>query len=109
MKKYLFILMALVIVLGSALVFTQAKAAQQAPAPNLVVYPPISDLNSKTTIAILGSGFTPHNEYNIMFHDGFGSIGALEETVVADERGNFIAGWALGRYTRGGILWDGST
>jgi hypothetical protein len=110
MRKYLLILMALVIMVGSVIVYAEAKAdATPASSPDLTVYPPIANLNKSTTVAILGAGFEPNTEMNILFYDGFGSIGALSDTVVSDDRGNFIVGWNLGRYTRRGILWQGVT
>ncbi len=105
MRKYLLILMVLVIAVGSVIVYNEAKAEPtSSPAPNLVVYPPVASLHKATTLSIMGSGFEPNMEMNILFYDGFGSIGALSNTVVSDDNGNFITGWTLGRYIRRGIL-----
>ncbi|MBI4331778.1 MAG: hypothetical protein HY673_10905 [Chloroflexi bacterium] len=111
MRKYLLLAsLAVVVIAGSLIVFQQVKA-QQAPtsAPTLVVTPAYGPLAKNTNLVILGTGYKPAQELNILFYDGFGSIGALEETVKADDKGNFVSSWTLGDYSRGGILVEGVT
>ncbi len=110
MRKYILVIaLAVAVLAGSVLVLHQVKAQTQSSVPTLVVSPAVSPLSKTANLIILGSGYKPNADVNILFYDGFGSIGALEEPVKTDDRGNFATSWMLGDYSRGGILPDGVT
>ncbi len=111
MRKYvLFIALAVVAIAGSTFVLQQVKAQQSSSSgPTLVVSPAAVPLAKTSNLVILGSGYKPGQELNILFNDGFGSIGALEDMVKADDKGNFVTSWTLGNYSRAGILPQGVT
>ena len=81
------------------------KGAQEglaAPGPTVVVATPMVKMDKKAKITIVGTGFTPGQEVNLLITtmDGLQSeIGhALKPTPVANKVGAWATTWSCGRY-----------
>lgn len=109
MRKYLLVVaLAMVVLAGSVLVLHQGKAETSSAAPTLVVSPSVSPLTKNANLVLMGSGYQAKTDINILFYDAFGSIGALENTVKTDDKGNFAMAWNTTDYIRGTVP-DGVT
>jgi hypothetical protein len=109
MKKLILVAVVLAVLATSFFAYSQVKAQPtSSPAPSIVVSPLVNAIDRKGSVVIMGSGFKAKQEVNILFYDAFGSIGALEEPVKADDHGNWVMLWALSDYARG-VLPDGPT
>ena len=109
MRKWFLVLMALVLLAGSATVISRVKAEAPAnPSPNLTVSPAVNAWDKNGRVVVMGANFQPKQELSILFYDAFGSLGALEKTVKVDEHGNWVTVWELTDYVKG-VLPDGPT
>ena len=91
----------LLVVSGSNLL---AASAGGNPGPKVVVTPSAAPLSSKAQVVLMGSGFQPGQEINLVVHAKGQlrtNINDLVDTLpVPDEGGAWVTGWTLGRYTR---------
>ncbi len=109
MRKWFLVLMALVLLAGSATVISRVKAEPPpSPSPTLGVSPAVNAWDKNGRVVIVGSGFEAKKDFSVLFYDAFGSLGALENTVKADEHGNWVTVWDLTDYVKG-VLPDGPT
>ena len=109
MRKWFLVLMALVVLAGSATVISRVKAEPPAsPSPTLTVSPAVNAWDKNGRVVVMGSNFPPKQEVSILFYDAFGSLGALENPVKVDDKGNWVAVWPLTDYIKG-VLPDGPT
>ena len=105
----------LAVVLQGSGIFSGARAADNMgqPAPKVVVWPAVMKLHSGTNMLIMGSGFDPGQELYVLFPAGDGTVSNivayLKPTpepgmgITADERGNLVYAFNIGRLERVGI------
>ena len=75
--------------------------------PAVAVYPAVGELHASTALVLLGSGFEPNEDLTLLLGDTLGvqtdlgaSSGLLDGPVVADDSGNFVAKFSVGRMER---------
>ena len=119
MKKLLYALIAVTITvgfLGCATMGTEPSGAQQqalsAPTPIIFVDSPMIKLDRKSTVSIVGSGFTPGQELNLMITDDNGvqsDIGySLKPELKVNESGAWYTTWSCGDYIRRKLVGEGA-
>lgn len=86
--------------------FAQAES-ERSSVPSVTVYPAVAELHAKTALVLLGSGFEPGEELTLLMGDTLGvlmdlgaSAGFLDPPAVADESGNFVSKFQVGRIER---------
>jgi len=115
MKKLLYYSITAIITVGLA-AFTAITVPTEAAAgelgPTVVVASPMVKMDGKATISILGCGFTPGQEINLLFADVNGiptNIGDdLKPEPKVNERGAWYATWSCGRWVSRGLIEEGA-
>ena len=102
-------LLAIAIVLSGAVMgvsFAQTTNERSSIA-SVTVYPAVAELHKGTAMVLLGSGFEPGEVLTILLGDVLGvqtdlgsSTGLLDQAVIADEGGNFVSKFQVGRMER---------
>ena len=119
MKKLLYALISVIMMvgfLGCATMGTEPSGAQQqalsAPTPIVAVASPMVKMDKNATISMVGSGFTPDQEINLVFIDVNGvesDIGyALKPQPKPNESGAWHTTWSCGRYISGKLIKEGA-
>lgn len=107
------ILVAGLVVGGTSVGVTGASPAGEGnPAPTLTVATPVLEIGKKTQVVIMGSGFEPGQEVNLLFTtmDGVrADVGAtLDPAPVANDLGAFATAWTgAGRYCSKKLIKEG--
>ena len=90
----------------------RAKGQDSGLAPSVVVWPGVGELHSKSSFAIMGSGYEPGSEIHIVMQTEVGrgfSSGTVQNDITSnvipaveliDEAGNFAARFDMGRFER---------
>ena len=119
MTKLLYALTAATIMvgfLGCATMGTEPSGAQQQalspPTPIIVVDSPMIKLDRKSTVSIVGSGFTPGQELSLMITDVEGvqsDIGySLKPEPKVNESGAWYTTWSCDDYVRRKLVGEGA-
>ena len=114
MKKLVYGLMAGIIVVGlmgiGTLIPTEATGGDEGP--KVMVANPMVKMGKKATVTIVGSGFKPGQEVNLLFTtaDGVQSdIGySLEPQAKANKIGAFVTTWSCGDYVSKKLVKQGA-
>ena len=114
MKRLIIIVVSLVVLLtlagGGTGLILGAQTTDTDVQPTVTVWPPVVELNAKTSLVILGSGFEPGQELYILLRAAGGTTSNLVDWVkptpdpgngvAVDEWGNFASVLTLSRLER---------
>ena len=106
MKKVTWILVTVIIMVGligvgSIGVSGASSASQSGLTPSVTIITPVVPLDKSTKMVILGAGFEPGEELNLVIDTGglLSDISSgLNPDPVANEKGAFITTWTCSRY-----------
>jgi len=118
MKREIYGLLAVIVVVGlvgcasMGLGTKEAKEGLAEPGPTVIVATPMVKMDKKATMSIMGTGFKPGQELNLLITttDGVQSdIGhALKPSPVVNETGAWTTTWSCGRYIAKKLIKEGA-